>query len=126
MAKKKGFEVPDIAAEIEFPEGHALAGMVAVCSLDIPVSVFTKFLVFDQMTGESIQELEPLVDLYRLFGDRVLKEWNATRNGQPIPATDEGFLSMGFTQGFMIIGQWLASVMRVSAPLADASGSGEQ
>lgn len=62
----------------------------------------------------------------KLFAQYGLVSWNLTRNGEPIPATVEGVLSLDIRLIMEIAATWLGSIGTVPVPLPEASTPGRQ
>lgn len=72
----------------------------------------------------SNDEWEQIRELARIFAD-ALVDWNLEVNGEPVPTTVDGLLSLPLRMFWKIQGAWWLAIAGVSAPLDDASSGGD-
>lgn len=112
-----GFKVPKRTALLVF-EGE-YAGAEVRCRLDVPISLYLDYMGMDASSRDSIQAG------YGRWGEEVLIEWNLEDDdGQPLPATGGGFLSLPPRLAGLIVQHWLESAAEVPAPLGGTSTNG--
>ncbi len=101
VAKKKTFSIERRDARIIFPETSEYYGVELVTKLDVNVQTFLKFQGIND--GASAEEL---AECFTMFGDTVLTSWNIEEDGELIPATGEGFMTLPPAFCMAIIGAW--------------------
>ena len=96
------------------------AGAEARCRLDVGMGAYLAF----QRLVES-QEPNLVEEACQRFGDEVLEEWNIDLDGQPLPATAEGFLRMPTALALAMIQAWGEAMTGTPAPLGEGSPSSQ-
>jgi len=127
-----GFEIGGNTARLVFEEGTALDGATVRVSLDMSVR---DFLAMQRtIAGLSSANPEDLADdmldrwesAYRTFGDRALVSWDVIFEGEPLPATGEGVLSLPFQVANELFSAWGKAIGRVSPNSGAASANGDR
>lgn len=114
-----GFVLKRKTTTIVFEEGE-LSGLEVVC--DASVSVET-MLSFQRLANGATADLTESV--LRRFGSDVLREWNLeAEGGGPIPADEDGFLSLPLATCLEIVNHWAEAIAGVAAPLGAPSSNG--
>lgn len=117
MAGTNGhYEVPRRTLRLVF-EGSEYEGAEVVCRLDVPLSLFFDF----QRMAVQSDDPEVTEQAFRRFGDEVLAEWNLTEDGQPVPATADGFLHQAPAFAMLILSKWIENVGQSPAPLVETA-----
>jgi hypothetical protein len=108
-----GFEAPETLIGLDFSE-TPYAGL----EVTVAAGSMGEFLDLEDLAaaGENRQ-------MFRRFA-ALLRSWNLTRGGVPVPATYEGMLTLepAFTE--MIITVWQRNVTSAPPPLQNGSPSG--
>lgn len=114
-----GFEVETVA-KLVFPDGaYEGAEVFARCSLSIG-----EYLDFLAVRDAPADEVRPWIEaLYGAFA-RYLVSWNLTKNGEPVPCTVEGLLSIDRELVRAIIRTWQDTAVDVTGPLGRPSSGG--
>jgi hypothetical protein len=98
---------------LEFAEGSVLHGSTVMLRKDLPIREFLKIqrasAGLREVTDETDAEEESLVELYRVFGDAVLLEWDLADGETPIPATGEGMVAIPMRAANSILNGWNAA-----------------
>jgi len=120
-----GFQAPRRTYSLEF-EGEDFDGLVVKVR---PPTVGEALANFDLswMQAEDISEKERLGrlrDLYELFVSRLIS-WNLEVDGELVPTTLDGLLSLDNDFGIRIVRSWLFETSAVPRPLAESSPAGE-
>jgi len=120
-----GFQAPRRTYSLEF-EGEDFDGLVVKVR---PPTVGEALANFDLswMQAEDISEKERLGrlrDLYELFVSRLVS-WNLEVDGELVPTTIDGLLSLDNDFGIRIVRSWLFETSAVPRPLAESSPAGE-
>ena len=100
MSKKNGRWSAEPRSCVLVLEGD-FAGAEARCRLDVGM---VAYLAFQRLVDS--QDPDQVEEACRRFGDEVLKEWNIDLDGQPLPATAEGFLRMPTALALAMIKAW--------------------
>ena len=123
-----GFDVAETIARLEFDEDSVMSGARVRVSLAMSVRDFIALqrtvaglTSGDGMTPEAIEQWE---GVYRLFADNSLKSWDLERDGEPIPATADGFLSLPFPAANAIFGAWMGALGRPNPNSSAAYANG--
>lgn len=125
-----GFDIGGNTAVLEFAEGTALVGAVVRVSLDMSVR---DFLALQRtIAGMSVDAgaldgsmLDRWEQAYRAFGKKSLKSWNLELDGQPLEASEEGFLSLPFTAANEIFTVWAKALGGPAPNLSAVSTNGD-
>jgi hypothetical protein len=120
-----GYEV-DQQYRLVWPESSPFHGLEVVFrSMDID----TMFRL-DDITA-SIRQTNDRELVRKLYRERAeimqahACEWNATRNGNPLPFNADGILSLEPRQMHAICNAWIKTVTEVPDPLSEPSSDGE-
>jgi len=114
----KGFRIPKRTARLLFSDTQ-YEGAEVVVRLDVPIAGFVE--IQDLIASES------QLQVFRVFGDKVLDSWNLQRDdGTPIPADGEGMNSISMDLGNVILSEWAEIATQVPPPLEGNSNNGVQ
>jgi len=106
VANKKGFRVARREAYLTFPDTSEYFGAEIYAKLDVNVAMFLEFQGIND--GASADELR---SAFVLFGDSVVIEWNLEDDdGEPLPPTGAGFMTLPPAFCTAVIGAWADSV----------------
>lgn len=110
-----GFKVERTNMRLVF-EDPAMNGAEVVCR-GVPLGVYLDLAKMKEQDGA-----EAAMDLFTVFADKVLSEWNLEEeDGTPLPATSEGMLSLEAGMVMKIINAWMSGVTSPPAPLVEPS-----
>ena len=106
-----GFDIGGNTAVLEFEDGTALAGAVVRVSLDMSVRDFLALQrTIVGMSSDASTMAPEMLDrwesAYRMFGGKALRSWNLEADGEPVLASEEGFLSIPFAAANEIFTAW--------------------
>lgn len=106
-----GFDISGNTAVLEFDADTPLAGATVRVSLDMSVRDFLMLqrTIAGMSTDASAlapEMLDRWESAYRMFGQKALKSWDLEMDGEPVPATDDGFLSLPFGVANVIFTAW--------------------
>jgi len=88
--------------------------------LTAPLAVYFRFV--DVVGSDDVAVLRPA---FREWAELVLVDWNiCAPDGEPIPATADGFEQLPLAGAIQMITAWLRQVPEVDLPLASASLAG--
>jgi hypothetical protein len=113
------FEIPDRTATILIPEGEFEGAEVTV-SRNVSLG-----LVFDIDEATEQGGRRGMTKAVASFVANVLRGWNLTRNGEPLPATAEEMLRLPPDLVVAILRAWGESMKGTPLPLDEPSESGE-
>ena len=119
MSKNGNFNVPRKTCVLVLTGEYE--GAEARCRLDVGMGTY---LTFQRLTDS--QEPDKLEEACRRFGDDVLAEWNLKDDGEPIPASGNGFLMIPPGLAVAMIRAWSEAMVEVPAPLGVGSPSLEE
>ena len=109
-------------AVLVFEEGP-YEGTEVRCAFDISMNVYFEYQALASRAEE--QDAEAFREVALRFGDEILMEWNLDgEDGEPLPATGEGFLTLPVTAVTDILRAWLDAMVRPTLPLESPSASG--
>tara|TARA_R110002020_G_scaffold7059_9_gene29745 strand:- start:1295 stop:1651 length:357 start_codon:yes stop_codon:yes gene_type:complete len=84
--------------------------------LDIELGTF---LLFQEKLADSDDNMTGMKEAFTLWADEVLLGWNlTTEEGEPIPATVEGFMKLSPSVASRVIALWSQNVSQID-PLAE-------
>lgn len=116
---------------LEFAEGTVLAGAQVRVSLDMSIRDFLAL----QRTIAGLRVDPAAIDdaaldrwerAYRVFGKTALKSWNLEVAGQPVEASEDGFLSLPFSVANDVFTAWAKALAGPSPNSNGASVNGAQ
>uniref|UniRef100_A0A6M3XKI8 Uncharacterized protein n=1 Tax=viral metagenome TaxID=1070528 RepID=A0A6M3XKI8_9ZZZZ len=110
-----GYEIPKRTALLTF-EGTDYDGAEVRVRLDVGLGFWLKI----RELGDSPNAPE----LYSLFAQTILMDWNLEDEGERLPATEEGILTIPSALANIIINSWMEAVAKPPAPLAKPFGNG--
>lgn len=111
-----GFEIPEDEYHLFF-EDEQYAGLEVVMS-GMGVGEALHFDVVRFRKAPTVEDAEKdVTEVMKIVAEHLLS-WNATRKGVPVPATQEGLLSLGSKFVNALIGAWVNAMTGVPAPLA--------
>ena len=114
-AKKKGVEIPNKIAVIDFV-GTDYEGGEARAKLNVNLAYFSEI---QKATSENDS-----IRMAELFGDLALISWNfETDEGEPIPATAEGMKQIPVELVNLLVGTWAEKLVSLDDPLEDRFGA---
>lgn len=115
-----GYKVPKRTLVLEFEQGDEHHGLEVRMILEAPLS-----LLFEMQRLARIATEEEAERILRTFGDALLIDWNVEDDeGQPIPATGDGLLSLPFSLARLMIAKWTEAATGPPAPLGAPSPNG--
>lgn len=113
-----GFDAPSgPRLRLEFDDA-GYAGLVVICR----EPSLGAYLDLVGLAGAST--MDGVRHALEQFGNDVLAEWNVTKDGDPVPATAEGLLSLDRSFARAIFNAWQANVVRVPGPLESQPNDG--
>lgn len=115
-----GFEVPRRTVVFDFTGGD-YEGAIVRCRLDVNLDTY---LYYARVKFSPDSALDLIEAASRRFGEEILLDWNLEDNGEPIPATADGFVKIPPALNAIIIAKWLGEVMAVPDPLVGRSSNG--
>lgn len=121
------FEVSTTGSLLTFPEGSPYAGLEVTVD-EAPVGLLLDIMEnYSKLAGTEVDMQTAAAVLPLLLNGfaGVLEGWNATRKGEPVPATLEGLKSLGQAFVLAVIGAWLTGKTSAGDELGKDSPSGE-
>ena len=108
---------------VEITEGN-YAGTSAVCSRALSLGVYLDMTRNDEdRTPQEVMAAN--TSLLRRFGREILLEWNLDdRDGNPLPASEEGIMAIPMVLSGALFMQWQGALTGVGAPLGAGSSNG--
>jgi hypothetical protein len=114
-----GFQVSRRTARLVF-DATIYKGAEVVVRLDIPVKLFIE--IHDLILVEVGKQFQ----VFSLFGEHVLDEWNLLdTNGKPIEASGDGMSEVDFNLANLIISEWMGVATTLPAPLEQTLSGGD-
>lgn len=123
-----GYDVPDPRVDFVFDDGpFAGATMNASVALS-PNAYFGIRQWLGQLgTGQDTDSLMAAAqEVARLFVQHARPTWNLQRDGEPIPPTVEGLLSLDLRLLWAIVNEWVGQFGKAPLPLPGASPTGNR
>lgn len=121
-----GFEVSTTGSVLTFPEGSKYHGLEVTVD-EAPLGMLLDIMEdYSRLSGENLDMATAAKVLKSITAGfaGVLEGWNATRKGEPVPATLEGLRSMGQAFAMAVIGAWLTGNVAADDDLGKGSPSG--
>lgn len=121
------YEVPDPRVDFEFDDGPFKG---AVINASVALSPAAYFGVRQWLEQFSAGDVDGLVNAAREVSEAFIRlgrpTWNLTRDGEPIPATVEGMLSLDLRLIFAIVSEWVGQFGQAPLPSSEASSNGSR
>lgn len=123
-----GFEIAGSGALLDFEEGTLLHGAQVRVSLEMRIRDFMalqRAIAELDEDAESIN-LEQWEHLFREFARTSLLSWDLEDHGQPIDATEDGFMTLPFSVANAIFQAWVLAIGGTSPKQNAVSANGVQ
>jgi len=123
-----GFRVGGNTAKLEFEHGSMLDGATVRVKLDMEVRDFLELqrTVAALSDADDTDAMDRMEKAFRQFASSSLVSWNLTKGDEdePIPATEDGFLSLPFNAANAIFSTWATALGAPSPNSSSASLNG--
>lgn len=113
--------------DIRWDGDHKYAGMrVLVAAMSIRETIQLDRITRDIRAAETQDEIVKLYEERATILATHLVEWNLTRNGELIPTTTEGIMSLSLGKVMAIVNEWMYHVTEIPERLVGKSTNGSQ
>ena len=120
------FEIRGSTARLEFHDGSLLDGATVRITLDTPIRDVLAIQRAANRAQNGDEDVAAVEESFRFFGDAVLKDWDLTLDGQPVPANGDGMLSLPLAVCMALFDAWGRAIGQVPGNSRAASANGKQ